>query len=235
MYAPISIIIISYPSCFPLMHTFPSDSLLSTFAPILPVDDTGIVAHQAPDFFALWEALEREAGAECDIPYWAAVWPGARLLSIYLLQNRETVAGKNVLDFGSGGAVAAVAAMQAGAQGVIANDIDPVARYIARKNCGANGVEVECEKSNLLTGEEVRAFDVVLVADMFYERSTADAQLRFLREMKARGTEVLIADACRPFAPKSGIIALASDRLTVNRALEGCAERAVTLYRLTGR
>ena len=47
------------------MQFYPSDTLLSTFTPLLPVDDTGIVAHQAPDFFALWEALEREAGAEC--------------------------------------------------------------------------------------------------------------------------------------------------------------------------
>jgi predicted nicotinamide N-methyase len=216
------------------MHTFPSDSLLSTFAPLLPVDDSGIFAHQAPDFFALWDALEREAGAECDIPYWGAVWPGARLLARYLLQNREIVAGKTVLDFGSGGAVAAVAAVRAGAQRVIANDIDPVAHNLARKNSGANGIVVECDKSNLLNGTEIQAFNVVLVADMFYERSTADAQLRFLREMKARGADVLIADACRPFAPKSGVIALASDRLTVNQALEGCAERAVTLYRLTG-
>jgi predicted nicotinamide N-methyase len=216
------------------MQFCPSDSLLSTFAPLLPVDDTGIVAHQAPDFFALWDALEREAGAECDIPYWGAVWPGARLLARYLLQNREIVAGKTVLDFGSGGAVAAIAAMQAGAQGVIANDIDPVAHHLARKNCLANGLMIEFDTGNLLSESDNRAFDVVLVADMFYERSTADAQLRFLREMKARGADVLIADACRPFAPKSGMIALASDRLTVNQALEGCAERTVTQYRLTG-
>ena len=216
------------------MQFYPSDTLLSTFTPLLPVDDTGIVAHQAPDFFALWEALEREAGAECDIPYWGAVWPGARLLARHLLHNREIVAGKTVLDFGSGGAVAAIAATLAGAQRVIANDIDPVAHHIARKNGGANGAVMEYNHSNLLTEPEVEKCDVVLVADMFYERSTADALLRFLRERRARGAEVLIADACRPFAPKTGMTALATDRLAVNLALEGRAERQVTLYRLSG-
>ncbi|MBN1578558.1 MAG: methyltransferase [Chitinispirillaceae bacterium] len=213
------------------MHTFPSDTLLSAFAPLLPVDDIGIVAHQAPDFFALWEALEREAGTECDIPYWAAVWPGGRLLARYILQNPETVTGKTVLDFGSGGAVVSIAAARAGAKRVIANDIDPIAHRIAVKNGAANNETFVTEGKNLLTAPDNRTYDTVFVSDMFYERSTVDALLHFLQGIRARGTKLLIADGSRPFTPKTGLEVLAAGRLMVNLALEGCAERAVTLYR----
>jgi len=213
------------------MPVHPSETLLGTFAPLLPVDDLAIVAHQAPDFFALWDAMEREAGIECAIPYWAAVWPGSRLIARYVLQNREIVAGKKVLDFGSGGGVAAIAASLAGAQQVVGNDIDPIAHFIASRNSAANGVYFEPDNRNLLTEPDNRIFDTVFVADMFYERSTADPLLYFLRRMRGNGAEVFIADGNRPFAPKIGLVPLASDRFKVNYALEGCAERTVMLLR----
>jgi predicted nicotinamide N-methyase len=210
----------------------PSASLLAAWAPLLPVDDTGIVAHQAPDFFALWEALEKEIGAETEVPYWAAIWPGARLLARYLLDNPEAVAGKCILEFGAGGAVASIAAMKSGAKVAVANDIDPGALSVAMKNCAVNGVTLVCSGNNLLAGMEACTADIVLVADMFYERSTAEALYDFLLRQRVRGAQVYVADGCRAFTPKTGMTELRSGRFAVNKPLEGCGERTVTLYRM---
>jgi predicted nicotinamide N-methyase len=213
------------------MHTPPSDALLSRFAPLLPVDTTGIVAHQAPDFFALWEALEKEAGHQCDVPFWAAVWPGARLLARYILHNSGLVAGKSVLDLGAGGAVVAIAAARSGAKHVVANDTDPIARAVAVKNSCENNESFTIDDHNFLTADDTPAFDIVFLADMFYEESTVAPLLLLLRRMSAAGAQVFIADGNRPFTPKSCLEPVTTGEVTVDFDLEGCGQRTVTLYR----
>ncbi len=216
------------------MHALPSEALLSRFAPLLPVDTTGIVAHQAPDFFALWEAMEKEAGHTCDVPFWAAVWPGARLLARYILHNSGLVAGKSVLDLGAGGGVVAIAAARSGAKQVVANDVDPSARVVADKNSAENNVICTVDDRNLLTADDMPPFDIVFLADMFYEESTVAPLLLLLRRMSAAGARVFIADGNRPFTPKSCLEPVTTGEVKVDFDLEGCRQRTVTLYRFVG-
>ena len=211
------------------------ESLLSEFAPLHPVDDTGIMAHQAPDFFALWEAIEHHSNHACTVPFWAAVWPGARMLSRYVLRNPETVSGKTVLDFGAGGAVAAIAAVLAGARKATANDIDPIACQVAATNARANGIPLKIDGRDLLTATDTTAFEVIFLADMFYQKSLNASLHRFLREQRRQGAQVFIADANRPFTPRKGSEVLCSGRLRVNKTIEGCETREVTILRMVDR
>ena len=210
----------------------PSDQLLATFAPLRPVDDTGIVAHQAPDFFAIWAALEKKTGRECDVPFWATVWPGARLLARFLPEHPDSVCGKSVLDFGAGGAVAAIAAARAGARYVTACDIDPLACRVAAVNSAANGTDVHVDNNNLLAVSDPPVFDCIMLADMFYRKEINAPLKAFLRLQRQKGGHVLIADGNRPFAPRHGVEPIYGGRLTVDPAVEGCREREVTLYRM---
>ena len=85
----------------PCCDRLPGHEFLVRFAPVKPVEGCGgIVAHQADDLFALWEAWERECGGECATPYWASVWPAAIVLARYILNHPELVAEKTVLDLG---------------------------------------------------------------------------------------------------------------------------------------
>ena len=60
----------------------PSASLLARLAPLTPVPGRpDLVAHYAPDVFALWQAWEEECGAPQAVPFWAAVWPAGQLLA----------------------------------------------------------------------------------------------------------------------------------------------------------
>ena len=107
------------------MNLFPSKKLLSEFSPLKPLPKHHeLVAHQAGDVFVLWDAWEKESGRERKITFRAAVWPGGVSLAHYLLSNSHIVSGKFVLDIGCGGGIAAIAASCAGAQKVIANDIE---------------------------------------------------------------------------------------------------------------
>ena len=129
----------------------PSEKLLNDFAPLTPVSTCPRIAvHQAPDFYRLWDALEHEQGSVCDVPFWAAVWPGAKSLSRYILNNPDLVKGKSILDLGCGSGVVSIAASKAGAVRVVANDIDPVALHIAERDFLANGVSPVLEKGIFL-------------------------------------------------------------------------------------
>ncbi|MDB5050819.1 MAG: electron transfer flavoprotein beta subunit lysine methyltransferase-like [Fibrobacteres bacterium] len=208
----------------------PSESLIARLAPLAPVPGRpDLVAHQAPDVFAVWQTWEKESGAKQDIPYWATVWPAALMTARFLAAKPETVAGRTVLDFGCGGGVAGIASMKAGAARAIANDIDPVALWMAERNAVANGVFLQVEDRNLLESPPSPDWDVILVADLFYEKTVAETMLQWLGNARAQGAQVFIADASRPFSPRTGVKVLMEERYPTDADLEGSSERIVRL------
>jgi predicted nicotinamide N-methyase len=213
--------------------SLPSEALLESLAPPAPVPGRpDLRACQARDVFDLWKAWENETGAKRDIPYWATVWPAARMLSAWLGEHPTWAAGKVVLDFGCGGGVASLAAAKAGASRVIANDIDPAALAMAERNAALNGLAIATEAGNLLAMPPAPEWDLILVADLFYEKSVAGPMLDWLRKAMGQGSRVLIADANRPFAPQTGVRVLAEARYPTDADLEGSPERAVRLLEL---
>ncbi len=212
-----------------LSHS-PSTALLATLAPLTPVPVCpAILAHQAEDVFALWMAWERESGVKQDVPYWATVWPAALLLSKYLLTNPALVKNKSVLDLGCGGGIASLAALNAGARSVIANDIDPIALDISFRNAIANNLHLTVENGNLLLYPPPLAAEVILVSDLFYDRTVSQAMLPWLSQARKNGSLVLIADSSRPFAPKTEVDILWEEIYPTSMDLEGRSERMVRL------
>lgn len=193
----------------------------------------GLRAHQAYDFFSFWAAWEAETGGEREIPFWSVVWPAAAVLSHHLLKGTINVENRTVLDLGCGGGAAAIAAALAGARHVTANDVDPVARYLTRLNAAANQVEIRTDGTDLLTGDAPLEVDVIFVGDLFYTKSEAGPMLDFLHRLRENGTLVIIADAERMFAPKSGVETLATATVEVDRELEGTYSRRVRILKLS--
>ncbi len=120
--------------------------------------------------------------------YWAFCWASGQVLAEFLLGNPQWVQGKRVLDFGSGSGVAGIAAAKAGAARVIACDIDPDAQIATAANAALNGVTVEVRGDYDEVDEPI---DIILVADVLYDRSNFPWLARFL----ARAPQVLVADS----------------------------------------
>ncbi len=217
------------------MKNLPSEELLTHYTPLSPVRDCPeVLAHQADDSYALWEAWEEELDNQCSVPFWAVVWPGAAALARYILKNKSAVAGKVVLDLGCGGGIAGIAAGLAGARAIIANDIDPTALYIAERNALANGVSVKVDDRDLTRIEDYQEAEVILVADMFYIRDDAKRLHEWLRKARQRGASILIADGQRAFAPKAGVEVLGIEQISTDFDLEGTESRQVRLLTLSG-
>lgn len=214
------------------MSLLPSDKFIETFSPLRDVKDCEFIrAHQALNFFDFWDALEKDLGRECT-PFWGTVWPAAKCLARFIRDKKILLKNKTVLDFGCGSGIVSIASAMHGASRVIANDIDPVALHIARKNFKANSVEIETESGNLLNQPLNDSFDMIFVVDMFYEQHTSELLLKFLLEQIKLGAEVIISDANRPFTPKARSALLFKEELEVDKELEGVSRRTVKIMKL---
>ncbi|WP_271410487.1 class I SAM-dependent methyltransferase [Pseudomonas sp. Q1-7] len=121
-------------------------------------------------------------------PYWCFCWASGLALARWLAEKPEWVAGKRVLDFGAGSGVAAIAAAKAGALDVVACDLDPLALDACRANAALNGVELNYSTDFF---QEEDRFDLVIVADVLYDR----ANLPLLDHFLSRGRQALVADS----------------------------------------
>lgn len=121
-------------------------------------------------------------------PYWSFCWASGLVLARWLAEHPEWVRGKRVLDFGTGSGVAAIAAAKAGAAEVVVCDLDPLALQACRANAALNGVTLGYSSDFFA---EADRFDVIIVADVLYDR----ANLPLLDQFLSRGREVLVADS----------------------------------------
>lgn len=121
-------------------------------------------------------------------PYWSFCWASGLAMACYLAQQPHWVAGKRVLDFGAGSGIAAIAAAKAGAVEVVACDLDPLALEACRANARLNGVDLGYSAD--FFAEDDR-FDLILVADVLYDR----ANLPLLDQFLSRGRQALVADS----------------------------------------
>lgn len=149
----------------------------------------------------LWEASETFLEQEnLPPPFWAFAWAGGQALARCLLDRPAIVRGKRVLDFGAGCGIAAIAAMSAGAAAATAADLDPFARIAAEMNAAANEVAVAGYVGDA-TALDLSDYDVVLAADVCYDRRQADPATQWLKSASENGVEVFLGDPGRMYLP----------------------------------
>lgn len=123
-----------------------------------------------------------------DPPYWGFCWASGLAVARFLIEHPLWVSGKRVLDFGAGSGVAGIAACKAGAIEVVACDLDPLALAACQANARLNGVDLGYSDDFFA---EADRFDLILVADVLYDR----ANLPLLDQFLSRGKQALVADS----------------------------------------
>lgn len=164
--------------------------------------------HLAEDAILWWARMEAAAGHSLPPPYWASVWAGGQALARHLLDHPGLAAGRRVLDLASGSGLVAIAAALAGADRVVANDVDPYAVAAVTVNARANGVPVAATGGDLLDG--MVSAELLLVGDVLYDAELADRVLPFLQRAAERGVEVLVGDPDRGHLPPDRLELVAS-------------------------
>ena len=199
--------------------------LVSTLVPEIKL-------HVAEESLPIWEKTEEELG-EMNVPppYWAFAWAGGQVLARYILDNPALVAGKRVLDLGSGSGLVAIASRRAGAAEALAADIDPFASAAALTNAEANGVRLRVTDDDILD-KTPGDIDVVLVGDMFYERDLSARVVSFIERAAASDAPVLVGDPWRSYFPTERFTSIASYDVPTTRELEDREMKHAAVWRL---
>jgi predicted nicotinamide N-methyase len=156
-------------------------------------------------------------------PYWSVLWRSGVALAREL--DRMALSGVRVVELGCGLAVPSLAAARAGAA-VLATDACAEALTLVARNARANEVRIDtatvdwADPAELL---EQAPFDLVLAADVLYERSSVALLLALLPRL---APEAWLADPGRPAA--GPFVEQAGCRWRVETHVRG----VVRLYRL---
>lgn len=134
------------------------------------------------------------------LPYWADLWPSARVLAGALLD--EPGSGRRLLELGCGLGLDTVAAMAAGFD-VTSTDYYEQAIHMARANAARNiGREPVVRMVNWRHWpDDLGQFDVVIAADVLYEKEYATLVAQCLARALAPSGEAIIADPGRLALP----------------------------------
>jgi predicted nicotinamide N-methyase len=156
-------------------------------------------------------------------PYWSVLWRSG--VGLARAVDTAPLRGRRVVELGCGLAVPSLAAARGGAT-VLATDSCSEALALVGHNARENGVHVETTLSDWTAPEELvkrGPFDLVLAADVLYERLAVAALLSLLPRL---GPQAWIADPGRPAA--EAFIAEAEKRWTVETSVRG----VVRIHRL---
>jgi predicted nicotinamide N-methyase len=181
-----------------------------------------VLLHQADDMHALWEAVGGESP-----PYWAFPWLGGQALARYVLDS-DVVRGRTVLDLATGSGLVGIAALKAGATGVLASDVDPLAVQAAEANAAANGVALELTTDDLLE-RDWPDVDVLLAGDVLYEQGMAR---RVLERLDSFNGVVLLGDPGRDYLPHERFAEVAAYDVATTRELEGVEVKRTRVFRI---
>jgi predicted nicotinamide N-methyase len=159
------------------------------------------------------EALLDEQAFEHEefLPYWAELWPSGVALARRIA--RRALRGARTIELGCGLALPSMAAVLAGGR-VLATDWSSEATRRAHENAGRNGIELEvltCAWAAPQPLLDRGPYDLVLGADLLYERRNAEELLRLLPQLAA---EVVLADPGR--APADRFLERAAADWTVS-------------------
>jgi predicted nicotinamide N-methyase len=122
-------------------------------------------------------------------PFWSFCWSSGQVLARWIMERKELVRGRHVLDFGSGSGIVAVAAALSGAREVLACDIDPVSLEAVKANAELNRVDIAVSED--FESAVAEGLDVILAADVLYDVDI----FPFVKKFPEVASEVILADS----------------------------------------
>ncbi|MEO6437187.1 MAG: methyltransferase domain-containing protein [Tepidisphaeraceae bacterium] len=168
------------------------------------IEDPDRVLDQVADEEDRLEKLNgrRTDGDYLHLPYWAELWDSASGIGLHLINrmagssDRPPSRPGSVLDLGCGMGLAGSVAARLG-MNVLFADLEPPALLFARLNSLPDAPRVRTRRLNWQIDRLDETFDLILGADILYERKQWDFLEPFWRMHLAPGGMVLLAEPGR--------------------------------------
>lgn len=185
------------------------------------------------------DLIDEKAFAEDErLPYWADIWPSARVLAERIAI--EPVNDRRYLELGCGAGLVSVAAAMAGFDITATDYYDEALRFTALNVLVNTGVLIDTRIADWRRfPHDIGRFDLVVASDVLYEPAHAALIAAVLdRTLNGRGT-AMIADPGRLAAPQfveeckeRGMPAAILDRVPFE---EGTIRQTIDLYEVRRR
>jgi predicted nicotinamide N-methyase len=181
-------------------------------------------------------AVRSAFAADEYLPYWADLWPAARMLAKYVLRQ-SWPAGLHALEVGCGLGLPGIAALAQGLR-VTFSDYDATALHFAADNARANGLDgFELLQMDWRYPPQGVRYPVLLASDLIYEMRNIEPLVALIGQLLAPDGVCLLTDQDRvPSHVLRGALQGAGLPFTTQtlRAGEPGGRRAKgTLYRIT--
>lgn len=135
---------------------------------------------------------------DSEIPYWAILWDSALWLGRWLWANPHRVRGKRVLELGCGVGLVGIVAQMLGAAHVVQNDNHPPALVLSAQNARQNGIAPpEPLLMDWRAWTHREQYDLVLGADVVYDRDLHAPLIQVLEQALAPDGEAILVDPGR--------------------------------------
>ncbi|HJZ59607.1 MAG TPA: 50S ribosomal protein L11 methyltransferase [Gemmataceae bacterium] len=225
----------------PRYHATPPEAITETVREtVFVADHTFRIDRPADSDKLLDHPWVRSAYAADEyVPYWATLWPSARMLAKVVLREKweDYPQPVRVLEVGCGLGLAGIACLAGGLR-VTFSDVDETALSFAAANARLNGftegfrtlpLDFRCPPDDV-------KYPVVIGSDLMYEERLVDPLVGLLRAVLAPGGVCLIADpdrtAARVFRWKLEEAGYAVTCQLVRAGEPGGSRTKGTLYRI---
>jgi len=142
-------------------------------------------------------------GSRYHAPYWSYIWPSGVVLAGAIARDPSALRGKRALELGPGVGVTAVAALQAGADLVVADAVPESLAFCAFNGIDQAGTEPKMvrvdwrQPSRELFAVASGGFSLVLAADVLYDVEDVKPLLALLDRVVAPDGELWLAEPGR--------------------------------------
>jgi predicted nicotinamide N-methyase len=172
-------------------------SIGSVRFPFTRIADPDVVLNAIADAPDRAEPSGPMDSAPLRLPYWAELWESSIGIAQYLLDcSPKELTGQSVLDLGCGMGLAGCIAAHLGAS-VLFADLEPDALLFARLNSLAHADRVRIRRLDWRKDALPERFDLILGADILYERSDWEWLEPFWRRHLAPAGRVLLGEPGR--------------------------------------
>ena len=171
------------------------------------------------------------------LPYWADLWPSARILADELAVMR--LGGQRVLELGCGLGLVSIGAILGGAEVTATDYYEDATRFALLNVADATGKRIDARMVNWVDlPRDLGRFDVVLASDVLYEHRYASLVANAIASTLVRGGEAIVADpgriALREFLDECESLGLEHEG-DPRPFVDGEIRQTVTLWKLRWR
>ncbi len=187
-----------YPAVRPAMPETPVDALGPLLREQVIVEDRTFIIMRPSESDRLLDhpSVRSAFAADEYMPYWADLWPAARMLAKAILRE-NWLPGLRALEVGCGLGLPGIAAMAMGLR-VTFSDYDATALHFAADNARANGFHsFDMLQMDWRYPPENVQFPVILASDLIYEMRNVAPLVALIKKMLEPSGVCLLTDQDR--------------------------------------